>query len=95
MRRRAAKIDPNQPDIVRALRAAGATVRSLAGVGDGCPDLLVGFRGANYVLEVKDPESQRGLMLTPKQEIFFNTWGGQKALVASVLQALAAIGAVS
>lgn len=93
MRRRAAKIDPNQPDIVRALRRAGAAVRSLAAVGDGMPDLAVGFRGVNYFLEVKDPESSRGSDLTPKQEIFFNTWGGQRAIVTSIAEALTAIGA--
>jgi hypothetical protein len=32
---RAAKIDANQEAVVTALRAAGATVQSLAGVGKG------------------------------------------------------------
>lgn len=44
--RRAPKIDRNQPEIVEALRKAGAFVQSLAGVADGCPDLLVGYGGA-------------------------------------------------
>ncbi len=52
--RRAANVDRNQPEIVAALRAAGATVEYLHAVGGGCPDLLVGYRGANYVLEVKE-----------------------------------------
>ena len=55
MSRRAAKIDGNQGDIVIALEAVGASVQSLAAVGNGCPDLLVGFRGTNFVIEVKDP----------------------------------------
>lgn len=63
-----AKVDANQKVIVEALRAAGCFVQSLAGIGAGCPDLLVGT--CNYdgqawvVMEVKDgskPPSQRGL----------------------------------
>ena len=51
--RRAAKIDANQTEIVKALRQVGASVQSLASTGKGCPDLLVGFRGVNWLLEVK------------------------------------------
>jgi hypothetical protein len=45
-----------------ALRSAGATVQSLAGVGKGVPDLLVGFKGQTLLFEVKDgfkPPSKR------------------------------------
>ncbi len=51
--RRAAKIDRNHVEIVAALRGVGASVQDLAAVGKGCPDLLVGYRGQNYVIEVK------------------------------------------
>lgn len=40
--RRAARLDRNQPEIVEALRNAGCTVQSLAAVGCGVTDLLVG-----------------------------------------------------
>jgi hypothetical protein len=43
MRRRAAKVDISQPGIVKALRDAGCTVVSLAPLGNGVPDLLVGW----------------------------------------------------
>jgi Holliday junction resolvase len=49
-----AKIDANQNDIVKALRGIGAYVQSLASIGKGCPDLLVGFGGNWHLLEVKD-----------------------------------------
>jgi len=87
--RRAAKVDDNQADIVKALRGIGATVQSLATVGDGCFDLLVGYEGVNYVMEVKDgnkPPSAR--KLTPKQVKWDNKWKGQKAVVKSVEEAL-------
>lgn len=51
--RRAAKVDANQEQIVSALRAAGATVQSLAPIGKGCPDLLVAFRQQMHLMELK------------------------------------------
>lgn len=54
MRRRAAKVDDNHGEIVRALRAVGAFVVDLSSVGGSCPDLLVGHRGRWVLIEVKD-----------------------------------------
>ena len=52
---RRAKVDDNQKIIVEALRRAGHFVQSLATIGSGCPDLLVGTkRGVWLLLEVKD-----------------------------------------
>lgn len=89
--RRAAKIDANQPAIVKALRSAGARVQSLASVGKGCPDLLVGFGGKNLLLEVKDgakPPSAR--KLTPLEVEWHSQWTGfgQVAVVESPEQAV-------
>ena len=93
--RRAAKTDANQTEIVKALRQVGAFVQSLAAVGDGCPDLLVGFRRATYMLEIKDgkkPPSAREL--TFDQIIWHTEWnGGPCQVVTSIPEALAAIGA--
>ena len=52
--RRAAKVDANHGEIVEALRAEGASVQSLAGVGAGCPDLAVGLAGMSFLIEIKD-----------------------------------------
>ena len=54
--RRAARADSNQAEIVDALRKVGASVQPIHTVGGGVPDLLVGFRGQNYLFEVKDGE---------------------------------------
>lgn len=87
--------DRNQAEIVEALRYAGATVESLHRVGAGVPDLLVGFRGRNYLLEIKDgkkvPSAQK---LTEDQVYFHATWRGQVAVVRSVPDAFATIGLV-
>ena len=90
--RRAAKVDANQALIVGALRACGATVQILAAVGKGCPDLLVGFKGRNLLMEVKDgrrPPSER--KLTPDQIEWHAAWAGQVVVVENVEQALAAL----
>jgi hypothetical protein len=86
--RRAAKVDGNQTRIVAALRRLGASVRSLAAVGQGVPDLLVGRGARNYLLEVKMP---RGV-LTPDQLEFFGSWRGQVAVVHDEAEAIAAVG---
>ena len=51
--RRDAKVDQNQQEIITALRQIGASVYPLHFAGKGCPDLLVGFRGRNYLIFVK------------------------------------------
>lgn len=59
-------MDDNHDEIVQALRAAGAFVRSLAAVGDGMPDLLVTKNRQTLLVEVKDgkrPPSERRLTL--------------------------------
>ena len=92
--RRAAKVDANQGEICAALRTVGASVHSLAAVGNGMPDLLVGFRRATYLLEVKDGKKKPSAReLTPDQVRFHSEWfGGACVVVNSVPEALAAIG---
>lgn len=91
--RRAAKIDDNQREIVDALEKIGCSVTSLAAVGKGCPDIIVGYLGSNYLLEIKDgskPPSKRGL--TEDQEKWHLHWEGQVAVVKNVEEAIAAVG---
>ena len=83
--RRAARIDANQSEIVDALRSAGAQVQSLAAVGRGVPDLLVGFRGRLFLFEVKQP----GAALTPDEARWHGQWGDMPLFVVrSVDEAL-------
>lgn len=87
--RRAAKVDATQAAIVETLRAAGATVTSLAAVGDGCPDLLVGWRAHNLLLEVKDGSlAPSARALTPPQKKWHREWKGRAHVVNSVEDAL-------
>ena len=88
--RRYPNLDSNQPIIVTALRQAGASVTSLASVGNGCPDLLVGIRKVTTVFEVKDgskPPCKR--KLTEDEQRWHDEYRGSVYIVESVEQALA------
>ena len=75
--------DANEKAICEALRAAGATITKVSGVG--APDLLVRFRGRVYGLEVKGPKGKR----TAAQRK--SKW----PVVRSATEALAKIGAAA
>ena len=88
--RRAAAVDANQTAIIRALRKAGVSVQPLHTV---CPDIIAGFRGVNYLLELKDgskPPSER--RLTDAQLRWHVLWSGQVSIAESVDEALGIVG---
>ena len=74
MRNRA---DNNQDEIVEKLRGIGCSVQVLSQVGNGFPDLLCGYRGVNYLLEVK---GKRGV-LSDYQLEWHMFWNGQVCIV--------------
>jgi len=86
--RRAARVDANQEQIVSALRAAGAYVWII-----GLPvDLLVGYKGHTFLVEIKDGSKKR---LTKLQADFFENWSGSTlARIDSPEAALRMIGVV-
>jgi hypothetical protein len=92
--RRAAKVDDNQEEIVKALRAVGATVQTLAAIGKGVPDLLVGYQGQTILVEIKDgKKSPSERRLTEDQLKWHGAWnGGPLAIVTDVEGAWRAIG---
>ena len=86
--RRRARIDKNHAEIVAALRAVGCSVQSLASIGHGCPDLLVGFQGRDVLMEVKSV----GGKLTADEADWHGAWKGEKPIVVwSVDEALCAV----
>ena len=86
--RRAARRDGNELEIVVALEAIGADVVKLDN-----PDLLVGFRGVNWLLEVKNPAGLN--RVSDDQEQFMVDWrGGRVAVVRTADEALMAVGAI-
>lgn len=75
--------DANEPEIVQALRAHGATVIFLDEF-----DLLVGYKGNDYKIEVKTPKGK----LTESQKKMIETWKGSPLhVVRSVDEALSIV----
>lgn len=88
------KVDGNQSEIVKALRNAGAFVH-LQPADKGLFDMIVGYDGLWYVLEVKDPDSSRGNKLTMDEIKYICDIRNRAKVypVQSAEQALAIIGA--
>jgi hypothetical protein len=87
--RYAKRVDANQDQIVVALRAAGADVWIIS-----LPvDLLVGYKGHTFLVEIKRTAKSR---FTPLQADFFESWsGGTLARVDSPDAALRMIGVLN
>jgi hypothetical protein len=94
--RRAAKVDATQAEIVAALKKAGATVQHLHSVGEGCPDLLVGWRGTNWLFECKPKiGSPSDRKLRPNQVEWHDGWKGQVATVETPEAAMSIMQGIS
>lgn len=96
MRRKLASIDRNHTEIVKMLRDAGASVMDTSDIGNGFPDLVVGFRGGVYLLEVKNLETYYGRKGLNKNQLRWNDeWkGAPMVVVRTPDEALKAIGAL-
>lgn len=82
------RVDDNQTKIVKELRAAGMTVQHLHGVHGGCPDIVVGYKGKNYMFEIKRDKAAK---LTPDQVIWHHNWQGQVNIITTAEEAINAI----
>jgi hypothetical protein len=92
-RNRPARQDKGNREIVAAWRQVGATVLRIDPAGDrhqrGAPDYLVGYRGQNFLVELKRP----GETLRPEQAAWHRLWRGRKVqTVDNSTDALSAIG---
>lgn len=87
--RRRARTDDNQKSIVEALRLVGATVAPTHMIGKGFPDIVVGFRGRNYLFEIKDGnKSASRRALTPDEQEFIDAWRGTIHVVKDEREAI-------
>ena len=84
------RVDANQAEIVDDLRKVGASVGLLHEVGHGCPDILVGFRGANYLIEIKTEQGK----LNHAQIHWQFAWQGQVGVAHTSEEALRIIGVI-
>lgn len=87
--RKYGKTDRNHPQIVRELRKLGHSVLSLADIGGGAPDILVGRAERCWLFEIKDPDQPpSGRALTEAEVKFHSLWKGQIAVIETTEQAL-------
>lgn len=93
--RKYGRTDANQAEIVGLLSAIpGVSVVSSADLGNGFPDLVVGYRRKNFLFELKDPDKPPSRRkLTPAQEQFHRTWCGEVVVVETLGHIMQAIGA--
>jgi hypothetical protein len=62
----------------------------------GCPDILVGYKGVNLLIEIKNdsmPPSAR--KLTPPQQKWHSSWSGQVCIVKDGSEAIVLIKGIS
>jgi len=96
--RRAARVDDNQAEIVAALRLAGCNVQSIAAVGRGCPDIIVGLKERVVLMEIKDGDKvPSARKLTQDEQAWHDLWADQRrsgavVVVESVADARRAMG---
>lgn len=81
-------MDGNQAEIVELLREIpGCTVAVTSAVGNGFPDIVVGYRGFNFLFEIKDPTKPKSDQeLTDDQQRFHAAWKGQVHRVFGVAE---------
>ena len=80
MSRRCRK-DLNQPEIVKQLRQIGASVLVVSAFGMGF-DILVGYRGKNYLIEIK--RSGRMNDLTENEKKLKSRWLGAYLIIETI-----------
>jgi hypothetical protein len=86
------KPDFSQTPIVRELRKAGVSVQLISSVGDGCPDIFVGWQGRTFgPYEIKMP----GGKLTPDEATWWQDWRGSGRIIYCAEDVLIDIGAMA
>lgn len=92
--RRKARVDDNQSEIVKALRKIpNVSVAVTSQLGQGYTDITIGFKGVNYLVEIKDgnkPKHQQ--KLTDDEERFHKSWTGQIAVCSNLDEILELLG---
>jgi hypothetical protein len=88
------KTDANHKDILTFLHHIPAlSVFSAHSIGKGFPDIVVGYKGLNYLFEIKDgKKSKSQKQLTEAQKEFHKYWCGQITVVENINEILFILG---
>lgn len=81
---RAARVDANQPEIVKAFRRLGWYVLIISQLKNCC-DIIVSKNGRTIAVEIKDGDNPPSQQKLTKGEIKFKSeWKGEYMLITSV-----------
>ena len=69
----AKRVDLNHQEVVKTLRSLGATVFDASRLGQGFPDLVVGYNHQTVLVEIKSGEAKK---FTAAQLKFMADWKG-------------------
>jgi len=84
--RRAAKVDSNQEEIVKAFRQAGATVKPVHQI-KGFVDILVGYCGIDQQVEIKDgAKFASKKKLSQAEQDHWDSWKGRRPVIVERLE---------
>jgi len=88
------KTDANHKTILTFLHHIPAlSVFSAHSIGKGFPDIVVGYKGLNYLFEIKDGNKTKSQkQLTTAQKEFHKQWFGQINVVENVNEILFILG---
>jgi rhamnose utilization protein RhaD (predicted bifunctional aldolase and dehydrogenase) len=76
------RVDENQQQLVHTFIALGASVLNLSRVGQGCPDLLIGYKNKSVLVEIK--KDSKSTFTEPQIKFMQNWRGGPVSRVDSV-----------
>lgn len=76
------RADRNSREIKAAAEKLGCSFEFIRSLRPGCPDALVGFRGHNFLWEIKVPKEGR---LSESQKKWRDGWSGDKPYVICTL----------
>lgn len=84
--------DGNHRQIIDGLIALGCTVLDTADLGHGAPDCIAGWRGLNFLFEIKNPARPKSARkLSADEQAFCSAWAGQYDIIETVEDAWAVI----
>ncbi len=76
--------DANQKVIIDCLKKLGYSVLELDDVKNGCPDILVGKNGNNYLIEIKTEKGK----LNELQQKFIERWNTRVYIIKNIDEAI-------
>jgi hypothetical protein len=89
-----AKTDKNSSALLKSIRQIpNVSICDLSGAGGGVPDVMLGYQGANLLIEIKRPDvAPSQSKLNDLQVEWHDSWLGQVAVVRTLDDILEVMG---